>query len=105
MLKPKRRRPHQNGNGPGVAPEAAPVGLPPGATLLTVPLQERPVRMAPTGKLRLDPPSDPAQTMILILDAPAGLWKAILLPPGSRWVLQAEAAPKPGLWTPPGSLT
>jgi hypothetical protein len=94
----RNRRP--NGHRPEQDPAVEEAIVEPDIQLVPIPISEQPLRMAPNGKLRLDTPTDPTQPMVLVLDANEGIWKAVLLPSGAKWVLQAETAAKPAIWTP-----
>lgn len=101
----RKRRHLRAVNGHASPPE--PQAVEPEQRGVTLAIDPTPIRMAPKGVLRLDAPVDPTNTMVLVLDALANTWRAVLLPPGSRWVLKADveekAKAKAALWLPPGT--
>lgn len=53
----------------------------------------------PDAEVTLQAPDDPAHPMLLVWDPAEDAWRAILLPPGSRWQIHPERSP---LWQPGG---
>lgn len=70
--------------------------------IFNLPVHRQPVRMKPDQAIAVVGPSDPNDAVILVR-AEDGLWRGVLIPPGSKWELR-RAKPGPSLWTPPGSV-
>jgi hypothetical protein len=73
-------------------------GHPPEGQLrvMELPIHPAAVRLGEAGTLTVIAPDKPNETILLARD-PTGVWRAVLLPPGSRWELRPE---RPALWRP-----
>lgn len=66
-------------------------------TAVRIPVLDVPHSWPDDADVVVQAPEDPAAPLLLIWDAAEQAWRAIVLPPGSRWQIRPEGAQ---LWQP-----